>query len=138
MRTIMDVAITLVVLLASAFTPAKPEAKQARRRASTRIPPRGYLGVAALGGGLLGAGIGASVALLFAPAAGPQTRRRLRDMATGMRDRTLEATANLRDRAGDAVERGRGVLAHQRTMLSAAFEAGREARRRERDRLGAA
>jgi gas vesicle protein len=137
MRTMRDVAITLAVLLASAVTPATRVGKQARWRARTRIPPRGLLGVAALGGGVLGAAIGGSVALLFAPAAGSHTRQRLREMATGMRDRTLDATANLRDRAGDAVERGRGVLAHQRTILSASFEAGREAMRRERDRLGA-
>ena len=72
-------------------------------------------------GGLLvafiaGAVTGAAVALLFAPAAGEETRELLNDRAR-----------EGRNRAADAARQGRDLLARQREHLSNAFEKGREA-----------
>ncbi|MBI4263113.1 MAG: YtxH domain-containing protein [Acidobacteria bacterium] len=71
-------------------------------------------------GGLLvafvaGAVTGAAIALLFAPAAGDETREYL-----GQRAREG------RDRASEAVRKGREVVDRQREHLSTAFERARE------------
>jgi gas vesicle protein len=64
----------------------------------------------------LGALAGAAVALLYAPAAGEETRRVLKDKARAGRDKA-EAVAR----------EGREFLSRQRENLGAAVERGREA-----------
>jgi len=64
----------------------------------------------------LGAIAGAAVALLYAPASGEETRRRLAQKAREGRDRA-EAMAH----------EGREFLSRQRENLTAAVERGREA-----------
>jgi gas vesicle protein len=70
---------------------------------------------------LVGAVSGAALALMFAPAAGEETRKFLKDKAR-----------EGRDRAADAVEKGREVVKEGREVLSEAFERGREAYERAR------
>jgi gas vesicle protein len=65
---------------------------------------------------LLGAAAGAAVALLYAPAPGEETRRKLADRAREGRDR---AEGLARD--------GREYLNRQRDHLTSAVERGREA-----------
>lgn len=65
---------------------------------------------------VLGAAAGAAVALLYAPAAGEETRRRIKDKAREGRDK---AEAVARD--------GREFLKRQRENLGAAVERGKEA-----------
>ncbi len=65
---------------------------------------------------VLGAAAGAAVALLYAPATGEETRRRLKDKAREGRDK---AEAVARD--------GREFLKRQRENLGAAVERGKEA-----------
>ena len=65
---------------------------------------------------MLGAMAGAAVALLFAPAAGEQTREYL-----GRRAREGK------DRAREAAEQGREFYQRQRDSVSTAIERGREA-----------
>ena len=65
---------------------------------------------------VLGAAAGAAVALLFAPASGEETRRRLADTAREGRDKA-EAMAR----------EGREFLRRQREQVSAAVERGRDA-----------
>ena len=96
---------------------------------------RGYSGSAVALGFLLGGALGACLALLFAPESGRRTRERLRDLASDMRDKTIDVSEELRDKAEDVLERGREVIEEKKTILSAAVQAGREAMQRERDRL---
>ena len=65
---------------------------------------------------VLGAAAGAAIALLYAPAAGEETRRRIKDKARDGRER---AEALARD--------GRDYLSRQRENLGAAVDRGREA-----------
>lgn len=65
---------------------------------------------------VLGAAAGAAVALLYAPATGEETRRRIKDKARVGREK---AEAVARD--------GREFLNRQRENLGAAVERGREA-----------
>ena len=64
---------------------------------------------------LLGAAAGAAVALLYAPAAGADTRRALGE-------RTREG----REKMIDALRQGRGILEEQREQAITAFERARQ------------
>ena len=83
---------------------------------------------------LLGGALGASLALLFAPEGGPQTRARLRGLATDLKDRTTDLAEDLRDRVEDVIGQGKEVFDEKKTVLSAAFQAGKEAMEKERDK----
>ena len=97
----------------------------------------GYSGSAIALGFILGGALGASLAMLFAPESGRRTRERLRDLAAGVRDKTMDVSDELRDTAEDVLERGREVLKEKKATLSAAVQAGKEASQRERERLSA-
>ncbi len=64
----------------------------------------------------IGAVAGAAVALLYAPASGEETRRRIADKAR-----------EGRDKAGAMAREGREFVARQRENLTAAVDRGREA-----------
>ena len=63
----------------------------------------------------VGAAVGAVIALLFAPAAGEETRRKIREKAK-----------DGRDRAADLAREGRDFLNRQRDNVQAAVERGKE------------
>lgn len=65
---------------------------------------------------MLGAIAGAAVALLVAPAAGEETRRKLGEKAR-----------EGREKAGEAARQGREFLRNQRDGLSTAFDRGKDA-----------
>ena len=84
---------------------------------------------------LSGAALGAVAALLLAPRTGGESRDQLRGYAR-------RAEGNLRDMAGlagetveEVVEEGKEFVDSKKAVLREAFDAGREAMRRERDRL---
>ena len=84
---------------------------------------------------LSGAALGAVAALLLAPQTGRESREQLRGYGRRAED-------NLRDlagRAGEAleevVEEGKEFVDSKKAVLREAFDVGREAMRRERDRL---
>ncbi len=96
---------------------------------------RGYSAAAVALGFVLGGVLGGCLAMLFAPESGRRTRERLRDLASDVRDKTVDLSEDLRDKAEDAVERGREVFEEKKTILTAAVQAGKEAMQRERERL---
>jgi len=69
---------------------------------------------------VMGAVAGAAAALLFAPAAGEETREYLSKRAREGRDR-------VKDTARDAGEQGRDFYQRQRENVTSAIERGREA-----------
>ena len=71
----------------------------------------------------VGALAGAAVALLFAPAAGKETREFLGEKAR-----------EGREKAGEAARQTREALARQRETISSAIERGREAYREAREK----
>ena len=84
---------------------------------------------------LSGAALGAVAALLLAPQTGRESREQLRGYAR-------RAEGNLRDLAGcagqtfeEVVEEGKEFVDSKKAVLREAFDAGREAMQRERDRL---
>ena len=81
---------------------------------------------------LLGGALGASLALLFAPERGPQTRARLRGLATDLKDRSADLVEDMKDRVEDVLGQGKEVFDEKKSILSAAYQAGKEAMDRER------
>ncbi len=84
---------------------------------------------------LTGALAGACAALMMAPQSGEDSREQLRRYAR----RAEEGVRDIGERAGaefeKVVEKGREIFEDNKSVLSEAFEAGREAMRRERERL---
>ncbi|MDH5253910.1 MAG: YtxH domain-containing protein [Nitrospira sp.] len=83
---------------------------------------------------LSGAALGAVAAVLWAPESGSESRERVRRYAR-------RAEGDLRDLAGragevfeDVVDQGKEFVESKKSALQEAFEAGREAMRKERDR----
>ena len=96
---------------------------------------RGSSGAGVLFAFLSGAALGAVAALLLTPQTGRESREKLRGYAR-------RAEGNLRDLAGcagealeEVVGEGKEFVDSKKTVLREAFDAGREAMHRERDRL---
>ncbi|MBI1956431.1 MAG: YtxH domain-containing protein [Acidobacteria bacterium] len=59
---------------------------------------------------LAGLGIGAGVALLFAPKSGKETRRYLKNMAEEGRDKVIETGEEILGKGKEVYERGKAVV----------------------------
>jgi len=84
-------------------------------------------GASKLGFFLAGLGIGAVLALLFAPRSGSETRDMIAQKAGEGRDFVKTKTEEIRKQAEEAVEKGRDLVTKQKELLSAALEAGKQA-----------
>ena len=87
---------------------------------------------------LLGALIGAGVALLFAPRSGRETRAdigrraraaqdRVRDVAEGVTDQVVDTFEGAKTRIEEQLESARTAIAAKKDQVTRAMEAGREA-----------
>jgi gas vesicle protein len=87
---------------------------------------------------VLGALIGAGVALLFAPRSGRETRAdigrraraaqdRVRDVAGGVTDQVVDSFEGARTRIEEQIESARSAIVAKKEQVSRAMEAGREA-----------
>jgi len=81
---------------------------------------------------LAGLGIGAVVALLFAPRSGRETRDMIAQKAEEGKDFVKTKTEEIRKQAEDAVEKGKDLVNKQKELLSAALEAGKQAYQEEK------
>jgi gas vesicle protein len=70
---------------------------------------------------LAGVGIGAAVALLFAPKSGEETRKYLADRANDSRDYVAAKGRELRKQAEGVVDRGKEVVTKQKERLAEAL-----------------
>src|SRR5262245_13150698 len=90
---------------------------------------------------ILGGLTGAVLALLYAPRSGRETRElwsdRLREGAERgreMKDRAVTKGRELVDEAADYLDRQRAAMAERKERLGAAFDAGRQTYREEKER----
>jgi gas vesicle protein len=81
--------------------------------------------LAFIAGGLVGAGF----ALLYAPVSGREARERIGGLAEDLRKKTDAWT-------GDVKQKVEGFIDEERSVIKAAYEAGREAMAREKSRFG--
>jgi gas vesicle protein len=95
---------------------------------------------------MIGGFVGASVALLFAPKSGQETRDLLGDRyRTGVDDvkRKVQSSReyvsgvkqDLGDKLNSTVDRGRELVDRQREQISTAIDAGKKAYQSEKDKL---
>ncbi len=84
---------------------------------------------------LAGAGIGAILALLFAPKTGKDARDYIVQRAGEGRDRVTEKSREYRQKAEGYVDKARGTVTKQKEQLSAALEAGKQAYREEKGKV---
>jgi len=87
---------------------------------------------------LLGSLVGATIALLYAPAPGEQTRKRIREAGDDLQENLREQYgrvsdkaeiefSRLKDRVNDGVTQARGYYDRQKTKVRDAFEQGKRA-----------
>jgi gas vesicle protein len=78
---------------------------------------------------MLGLGIGVAVGIVFAPQAGEDTRGLIRSKALEGTDYMKRKSEELKDSAGDLVEKGKTAIKTQKEQLAAAVDAGKQAYR---------
>jgi len=78
---------------------------------------------------VLGVGVGVGLGLLFAPKSGEETRELLKDKADEGKEYLKRRGSELRDSAGEIIERGKEVISRQKDTLAEAVEAGKQAYR---------
>ena len=97
---------------------------------------------------LIGAGIGATVALLFAPKSGRELRGDIADASRKSLDYTTDQARRIGEKATDVygqtaqkaqelIEAGKETVAAKREQLQAAIDAGKDAYAEEKDRAKA-
>jgi gas vesicle protein len=88
----------------------------------------GAIGFAFLAGAIIGVG----TALLLAPQSGAKTRRLLRTYAEQAEDEVLERVKEARDALDTVIGQGKQFINEKTSVLTSAFEAGRDAMKKHR------
>jgi len=76
-----------------------------------------------------GVGIGAAVALLFAPQSGEETRKRIAEKAQESKDYVASKGHEIRKQAEDFVGQGKDLVNKQKARLADVLESGKQAAR---------
>lgn len=83
---------------------------------------------------LAGLGIGALLALLFAPKSGEETRNLIAQKANEGKDYVATRGKELRRQAEELVDKGKDIVTQQKEQLQAALEAGKQAYQEEKSK----
>jgi gas vesicle protein len=78
---------------------------------------------------LAGMGIGAAIALLFAPQSGEETRKQIAGKAQEGRDYVAAKGRDFRKQAGDLVDQGKDMVNKQKARLADVLESGKQTAR---------
>lgn len=84
---------------------------------------------------LIGGAIGAGLALLFAPNAGVDTRRKIKEGFEDAGDWAKDKYQDARYRVTDSTGKVRQMVSDKKEDLQAAYQAGKDAFYREKERL---
>ena len=84
---------------------------------------------------LSGAALGAVAALVLTPQTGRETQEQLRGYARRTEENLRELAGKAGEAFEEAVDKSREFVETKKSVLTEAFDAGREAMRRERERL---
>ena len=78
---------------------------------------------------LVGVGVGAVVALLFAPQSGEETRKQIAEKAQEGKDYVAARGREIRKQAEDLVDQGKDLVSKQKARLADVLESGKQAAR---------
>lgn len=78
---------------------------------------------------LLGLGVGVGIGMLFAPKSGQETREIIKNKAGEGTDYLKQRSSDLKQTAGEWVDKGKDALGRQKDNLADAMEAGKRAYR---------
>ena len=84
---------------------------------------------------LLGGVVGAGLALLLAPQSGEETRRRIKDMAGDVKDKTNAYVDKTKETLTTYVDKGKDYYEQKKSLVSSAIDAGKDAYEKEKQRL---
>jgi len=84
---------------------------------------------------LVGGAIGAGLALLFAPASGNETRRKIKEGFEDAGDWAKDRYQDARYKVAEGSDKVKSFVSDRRDDLHSAFEAGREAYQKGKERL---
>lgn len=84
---------------------------------------------------LVGGVAGAALALLYAPSSGAETRRKLRNGLEDAGEWAKDRCADTKDRLEEGADKVRQMVSDRKEDLAAAFESGKEAFHRGKERL---
>jgi gas vesicle protein len=84
---------------------------------------------------LSGAALGAVAALLLAPQSGRESRDQLRGYARRAEDNLRDLAGQAGDVLEDVMDQGKEFVETKKSVIREALDAGREAMKRERDRM---
>ena len=76
-----------------------------------------------------GMGIGAAIALLFAPQSGEETRKQIAEKAQEGKDYVASKGREIRKHAEDIVDQGKDLVTKQKARLADVLESGKQAAR---------
>jgi gas vesicle protein len=84
---------------------------------------------------ILGGLVGAAMAILYAPGEGSQTRGKLKDLTEEMKEKSGQLSEEWKEKAATFIEKGKEFVEQKRGMLSSAFDAGKEAMKKEKEEI---
>jgi gas vesicle protein len=84
---------------------------------------------------LLGGVVGAGIALLLAPQSGEETRRKIKDLAEDVKDKTTGYIDETKSTVSSYVDKGKGFYEEKKSLVASAIEAGKEAFEKEKEKL---
>jgi gas vesicle protein len=84
---------------------------------------------------LLGGVVGAGLAFLVAPQSGEETRRKIKELADDIKDKTNEYINEAKDKASAAADEGKGYYDEKKSLIKAAIDAGKDAYDKEKEKF---
>jgi gas vesicle protein len=96
----------------------------------------GYGSGAVLLSFLLGGVVGAGLALLLAPQSGVETRRKIKELADDIKEKTNEYIIETKEKVSSAVGEGKGYYEEKKSLIKSAIDAGKEAYEKEKEKYG--
>jgi len=83
---------------------------------------------------LAGAAVGAGLALLYAPKTGKELRAKIGELTDDAMGKIKCYANEAQEKIKSTIEEGKEVIMEKKSILSSAFEAGKEAMEREKDK----
>jgi gas vesicle protein len=83
----------------------------------------------------LGGLVGAGVALLLAPQAGSETRKKIKELAEEAKEKAAGYAEEVKGKVTSSVGKGKEIFEQKKSLVTTAIEAGKEAYEKEKEKL---